>query len=265
MKTLLFIIFTSLANPFADATNQLEVSDNQTTHLLCPDVVTYVNAGNLDLIHVEIIPELPSVVRIKAARPFEGESSLTVVCRDNIYSFKAVYSTTCDLNLELTQFRADKLTERYGSTVPMYRVKAWADQMQLQKRTIFNRGESEYGIAFKITGIGIKENLLFMQFTVTNHTNIIYKMEDVKFMIRDKKKKKAVNVQAYPVTPEYFSHNALFIAPGTTMSLVVAFKTFTIPGRRAMEVSLFEKTGGHTGRNLSFDIKNKDILKAKPF
>lgn len=261
MKTRFLTLLATLTISFIGNANQLKVSDNHTTHLLCPDVVTYVNAGNFDLIHAEIIPELPTVVRIKAGRPFEGETSLTVVCRENIYSFKVTYSSTCALNLELIRFRGDKLTERYGSTVPLYRITAYANQMLLQKRNIFNRGKTQYGVEFRLTTIGIKENLLFMQFSVTNHSNINYQTENIQFMIRDRKNKRAANVQSYPVTPDYISNETRTIAPETTSNVVVAFKTFNIPGRRIMETTLIEKVDGHTGRNLSFGIKNKDILK----
>jgi hypothetical protein len=48
-----------------------------------------------------------------------------------------------------------------------------------------------------------------------------------------------------------------------TVREVFVMEKMTIPDSRILKIELGEKALGNTGRNLSFNLKNKDILKAR--
>jgi len=60
MKTFL-VILISLVSSITFAQNRLTVSDTKTSHLVCPDKVQYVQAGDYSIVQAEVVPELSNL------------------------------------------------------------------------------------------------------------------------------------------------------------------------------------------------------------
>jgi hypothetical protein len=90
-----------------------------------------------------------------------------------------------------------------------------------------------------------------------------YDVESFNFWITDKKKAKATNVQEYQVFPQYQQNKVQRIPGEVTVREVFVIQKMTIPDQRILKIELNEKALGNTGRKLTFNLKNKDILKAR--
>lgn len=266
MKTFLIIIFISSLIPFSvSAQNILIVSDSKTSHLVCPDKVEYVQAGDYSIIQAEVVPELSNLIRIKATQSFEKQTSLTVVCADRIYSFELQYGNEAPITYPIEIFESQKALTFSGKLMPDYLLKDLCDQV-LNKHIVRYRKRKavQDGIKIRLNSIHIKNDALFFELQISNKTNMAYDVESFNFWITDKRQTKATNVQEYQVLPDYQQNKVQRIPGETTVREVFVIEKMTIPDQRILKIELSEKALGNTGRKLSFSLKNKDIIKARP-
>lgn len=271
MKAFLIIFIFALINVSLSAqnipntSNIIKVSDTKTTHLVCPDKVVYVQAGDYDLVQAEVVPELSNMVRIKAVKPFEDQTSLTVVCADRIYSFELEYGNDAPITYPIETFDSEQAKTFSGKLMPDYELKDLCDRVLEKHKHQFRKRKAEKdGIKFRLNSISLKSDALFFELEVTNKTNLAYDVESFNFWITDKRQAKATNVQEYQVQPDY-QHNHIQRIPGkSTLRELFVFEKMTIPDQRILKIELGEKARGNTGRKLALNLKNKDILKARP-
>ncbi|MGV8092069.1 MAG: conjugative transposon protein TraN [Mangrovibacterium sp.] len=269
MKAFFIIIFCAclqLAVKAQILSDTLKISDTRTTHLICPDKVDYVQAGDYSIVQAEVVPELSNLVRIKATRPFENSSSLTVVCKNRIYSFELIFGNNVPITYPVEMFHSRDAMTFSGKLMPDYQLKDLCDRVldKHQRRGCYRKRKNEKdGIRIRLNSIFLKNDALFFELEMQNKTQMAYDMESVNFWITDKKKTKATNVQEYQVLPDYRRSQLTRIPGETSVREVFVFEKMTIPDRRILRIELNEKALGNTGRKLSFNLKNKDILKAR--
>jgi conjugative transposon TraN protein len=279
MKSIIVIIFSALAinlsvnaqqdqstntNNLPAITNNLKVSDTKTSHLVCPDKVSYVQAGDYSIVQAEIVPELSNLIRVKAVQPFEKPTSLTVVCADHIYSFELTYGNDAPIAYPIESFQSQQAKTFSGKLMPDYLLKDLCDHVLEKHRHQFHKRKAKKdGIEVRLNSISLKNDALFFELQVTNKTNMAYDVESFNFWITDKKKAKATNVQEYQVFPQYLRNKVQRVPGDVTVREVFVMEKMTIPDQRILRIELGEKALGNTGRKLSFNLKNKDILKAR--
>ncbi|HZL09804.1 MAG TPA: conjugative transposon protein TraN [Prolixibacteraceae bacterium] len=265
MKSFLIIFIFAIFQISVSAQNILKVSDTKTSHLVCPDKVKYVQAGDYSIIQAEVVPELTNMIRIKAVQPFDKPTSLTVVCADRIYSFELQYGNDAPITYPIETFDSQKAMTFSGKMMPDYLLKDLCDQVLDQHRHQFRKRKTEKdGIKIRLNSINLKNDALFFEFQITNKTNMAYDVESFNFWITDKRQTKATNVQEYQVFPDYQQNKVQRIPGKTTVREVFVIEKMTIPDQRILKIELNEKALGNTGRKLTFNLKNKDILKARP-
>jgi conjugative transposon TraN protein len=264
MKSLLIIFVFALIQISVSAQNILKVSATKTSHLVCPDKVVYVQAGDYSLVQTEIVPELSNLIRIKALQSFDKQTSLTLVCADRIYSFVIEFGEDAPITYPLESFESQKAMTFSGKMMPDQVLKDLCDQVLDRHKVQFRRRKTEKeGIRIRLNSISQKNDALFFELQITNQTNMAYDVESFNFWITDKKKAKATNVQEYQVFPQYQRHNVQRISGEVTVREVFVIEKMTIPDGRILKIELGEKALGNTGRKLTFSLKNKDILRAK--
>jgi hypothetical protein len=74
---------------------------------------------------------------------------------------------------------------------------------------------------------------------------------------------KATNAQEYRLQPGFRYYGITTIPAETTLREVFALPRLTIPEKRILRIEMLEKALGNTGRKLSLEIKNRDILRAR--
>ncbi|WP_430817215.1 DUF4138 domain-containing protein [Carboxylicivirga sp. RSCT41] len=264
MERQIAIVITLLVSINVMAQNHIQISDQSTVHIICPKAVGYVQVGNYSNVLAEAISEFPNLVRIKAVKAFKDTSSLTLICAEQLYAFKVSYSKHCPLQLRLEDYSGDVLNELHEANMSLHKVlnnmntlKEMTTGLEPIQTTQSNQVE------LSLDDIRVKEDLLFIRLTIKNHSRLIYKTTAPSFLMCDKKPKKAANVQEYLIEPKRASDTQLWIAPQDKKTMVLVFKSFSIPRHKQIEINLQEETEGYTGRDLRLVFGNKAIIEAK--
>ena len=263
MKQIILVTVFFLCSLAIYAQNQIEVCQNKTTHLIAKEKITYVQVGDPDKLIAEVVPEQPNMVRVKALDEFNEESSLTVVSANRSYSLFVKYSDAERISYILEDFHWEKAGDIHIGPVPEYYLKELCSQIlnkdiQRPVRAKSNRD----GVIFRLRNIYLERGLLFFELEISNTTNIALDVDDYHWWIEDRKRAKATNVQEYPVERIYQHYNWESIPAKTTLREVFVLPKFMVPDKRILKIELLEKALGNTGRKLSLNVKNKEILKA---
>jgi conjugative transposon TraN protein len=264
MRTLVCILAALLLQLSIHAQNYIHISESKATHLICPEKVTYLQVGDPARILAEVVPEHPSLVRVKATEPFEEETSLTLVCAGKVYSVLVGYRNTDRVEYRLKSFHGEDSVVPSEGNLPEYVLKELGARILAKKtKHIRNRKTKKEGMQLRLNNIWLSNDLLFFEVSITNKTNIGYRVEGFNWWIDDKKQLKATNVQEYPVATQFQYYGMEYIPAGTTLREVFVLPKLTIPDKRVLRIEMLEKALGNTGRKLSLDIKNRDILRAR--
>ena len=263
MKKSLFIFLFLFFQVSLMGQNFIYVSKSKATHLICLETVTYLQVGDHNRILAEIVPEHPSLVRIKAVKSFKGETSVTLACAGRIYSILVGYRDTDTVEYRLEDFHGLTSGIPASGDLPEYLLKELSAQILAKKeRRIHPRKTREEGVKFQLSNIWLKNDLLFFELSISNMTNISYTVEGFHWWIDDKKQLKATNVQEFQIVPKFQYYGVKNIPAGTTLREVFVLPKLTIPENRVLRIEMLEKALGNTGRKLSLEVKNRDILKA---
>ncbi|TDO05383.1 DUF4138 domain-containing protein [Sunxiuqinia elliptica] len=264
MKNFLIIIAILIFQLSVFAQNYLPISDSKATHLVCPDKVSYLQVGDPLLILAEVVPELPNLVRIKASGSFDKESSLTVVCAGRIYSLILDFKDSEEITYHLESFHSEKAGDPSSGLMPDYVLKELSEQILLKRKSLV-RGvkQKKDGIKIQLKTITQKNGCLFFEVRITNKTNLAYRVESFHWWIDDKRQFRATNIQEYQVDPSYRHHEIKVIPGYTSVREVFVLPNLVLPDKRVLRLEMLENALGNTGRRLTLEIKNKDILKAK--
>ncbi|SHE35797.1 Bacteroides conjugative transposon TraN protein [Mariniphaga anaerophila] len=264
MKVLILAFLTSFQLSLA-AQNSICVHETKTTHIICPERVSYLRAGDSSRIIAEVVPEHPNLVRVKATEPFEGKSSLAVVSAGAIYSLVVSYGKACPIEYCLESFSGKKAGTLSAGPVPEYVLEELCRQLLTQRsRHVRLRKTQKDGIVLRLNNIGQNNDWLFFEISITNTTAASYRIDGFNWWIDDQRQVKATNVQEYPVHPEFACYGVATIPAATTLREVFVLPRLSLPGKRILRLEMRENALGNTGRTLSLDIKNRDILKARP-
>ncbi|WP_346861173.1 conjugative transposon protein TraN [uncultured Draconibacterium sp.] len=264
--SILLITSIFLFSIASKAQNQISVCETKASHIISPEKVSYLQVGDHSKIVAEVVPEHPNLVRIKAVEEFDSESSLTIVSANKVYSLFVKYADTNQISYQLEDFHSVKTGETGSNILPEYMLRELSHQI-LRKCTQHIRGckSKSEGMRFELLNIYLKNDALFFELEITNQTNLGYDVEGFHWWIDDKKQYKATNVQEYLIEPEYQHYKIKYIPAKTTLREVFVLPKLTIPDKRTLRIELLEKALGNTGRKLSLDVKNKDILESQNF
>ena len=263
MKTLNTIMISLLLAISLKAQNHIQVSEQTTVHLICPAAVSYVQVGSHDKLLAEAIPDYPNIVRIKAIEAFSDTTSLTLICMNQLYAFQVSYHKHCFLQLKLYDYKGDHLKAQTSSALLLHQIQACIHKLQMIQSNKNIEEVKASKIEFSLEDIRVKQDLLFIKLKIQNHSNLIYRAKAPGLLMRDKRPRKAANVQEYCIEPIQISKRAVFVAPHEECTLVMVFKSFFIPDHKKVEITLKEETEGYTGRDLTLGFGNKAIVNAK--
>jgi conjugative transposon TraN protein len=244
MKQLIILL---LMGNICFAQTPLSVTTDKTTSLIFPFPIKYVDRGTKDVI-VQPVKEDERILLVKAASKQFAETNLSVVTGDgNVYEFTVNY--TAQPTVLVMHLPPNK-----KSTVSSY---ANAILNSPPKRIV----KVEHGgVVTKLAGIYIKDDVIFYQLEIHNHSPLDYDIELLKFFIRDKKKGKRTAVQENEIVPLHVAGNKSKIKAYNFSVIVVALDKFTIPDAKFLGIQLMEKNGG---RHFNLKVYNGQILKAR--
>lgn len=244
---------------FKMESDSLAIAYSKTTSIVFPFAIKSVDRGSQEVL-VQKVKGLENVLMIKAAQKGFFQTNLTVVTADGkLYSFVLSYDESCpQLNLTLNKEKPE-VQEIYFSSetgneenIQKYSKLAFYDKKKL-------RGEKEikYNIEFQLSGIFIREDVMYYRINVTNNSKISYDIDQLRFFIRDTKKVRRTASQEIEITPIYILNNAVKIDGQAENTFVFALSKFTIPEQKHLAIQLMEKNGG---RHVELHVKNTKLV-----
>jgi conjugative transposon TraN protein len=244
MKKVLFALCV-LFN-VAIAQQPLAITTDKTTSLIFPFPIKYVDRGTKDIL-VQPVKEKENILLVKAASKKFSETNLSVVTADgHVYEFTVNY------------------TEQPGSFVFHLPANNKASVATYANGILDNEGKrilrvEKNKVVIKLRGVYVKDNVLFYQLELCNHSPLDYDIELLQFVIRDKQQPKRTALQENILTPLHVSGNTSKVKAYNFSVVVVALDKFSIPDAKYLAIQLTEKNGG---RHLGLKVRNHHLMKA---
>ena len=123
------------------------------------------------------------------------------------------------------------------------------------------RKAKQYGISVELNHVYTLGDLILLDITYHNSTNLGFDIDELRFKIEDKKITKATNVQSVEIKPIW----QLYPIGSFKRSYrnIYVLKKATFPASKILSVELSEKQ--ISGRTITLKIKYRDILEADSF
>ncbi len=247
MKRLVWLAVMSLFFVSLKAQTSLCISTEKTTSLVFPFSILHVDRGTQAIL-AQQVKESPTILLVKAAEKGFPETNLSVVTDDgSVYSFVVCYDNspaTWVYHLPTNKF----------ATLATY-----ANGILDNPRTMHGIKDEQWDIKAMVSGIYIKNEIMYYQLNIANNSPVDYDIDVLRFFIRDKKKGKRTAIQETDLKPLHISGNTSQVKANSSSSLVFALDKFTIPDAKYLTVQIMEKNGG---RHLSMKVSNKKIMHA---
>ena len=245
MKQILFILLAVMNAAFAQ--QPLSISTDKTTSLIFPFPIKYVDRGTRDIL-VQPVKEDERILLVKAASKQFAETNLSVVTGDgNVYEFTVNYTPQPTVLVLHLPPNKKATISAYANAI-----------LNNPPRRI---SKVEHGaVITKLSGIYIKDEVIYYQLEIHNHSPLDFDIELLKFFITDKKRSKRSSVQENELVPLYVAGNRSKVKAYNFSVIVVALDKFTIPDAKFLRIQLMEKNGG---RHFNLKVYNQQILKAR--
>jgi conjugative transposon TraN protein len=161
---------------FLDLPTRLIINFKTATSLIFPFAIRHVDRGTKDVL-VQAVKEADNILLVKAAVENFPETNLSVVTDDgSVYSFIVNF----DNKPPVWVYHMPTNNKETLST--------YANGILDNSRTTRGIKDNSWDVLAKITGIYIKENVIYYQLRLTNNSPIDYDIELLRFYIKDKKK-----------------------------------------------------------------------------
>ena len=244
MKQLIILL---LLGNICFAQTHLAVTTDKTTSLIFPFPIKYVDRGTKDVI-VQSVKEDERILLVKAASKQFAETNISVGTGDgNVYEFTVNYAAQPAVLVM-------HLPPNKKATISSY---AHAILNNPPKRIV----KVEHGgVISKLTGIYIKDDVIYYQLEIHNHSPLDFDIDILQFHIVDKKRSKRTALQENELVPLYIAGNKSKVKAYNFSVIVVALDKFTIPDAKFLEIRLMEKNGG---RHFNLKVYNGQLLKAR--
>lgn len=247
MKKLMSLLCLCMAASSVIAQVSLSVATDKTTSLIFPFPIKYVDRGSKDVI-VQPVKEDERILLVKAASKQFSETNLSVVTGDgHVYAFTVNYAAQpTAMVMHLPPQKKSTISSYANSLLqhPPKRIR------KVEKGTVTAR----------VSGIFIKDDVLYYQLEIHNHGPLDYTIDLLKFYLADKKKSKRTALQENELVPLYIAGNTQTVKAYQFSVIVVALEKFTIPDAKLFSIQLMEKNGG---RHFLLKLYNHQLLKAK--
>lgn len=241
-----FILVLLLFVNAAYGQQPLSITTEKTTSLIFPFPIKYVDRGTKDIL-VQPIKENDNILLVKAASKQFSETNLSVVTGDgNVYTFTVTYAANpSELTFHLPPNKKGTIAT-YASGI-----------LDNPGKRIVKVDKSN--VVAKVIGIYIKDDVLYCQLEIHNHSPLDYDIELLKFFLTDKRKSKRTAIQENELLPLHVAGNKSKVKAYNFSVMVVALEKFTIPDAKYLSIQLREKNGG---RHFNLKIYNGQLLKA---
>jgi conjugative transposon TraN protein len=239
--------------------DSLMIAYSKTTNLVFPFAIKSVDKGSPDIL-VQKAKGIENILQVKAAQKGFFQTNLTVITADGkLYSFVLDYNEEFpQLNLILNKTNPDGQEIYFSDEIINDQdVEKYSKLALYDKKKLRDQKEIKYDIQFQLSGIFIRDNVMYYRINVTNNSKINYDVDQLRFFIRDTKKIKRTASQEIEIIPIYILNDIDKIESETENTFVFALPKFTIPEKKYLAIQLMEKNGG---RHLEKHVKNTKLV-----
>ena len=204
----------------------LHITTGKTTTLVFPCHILHVDRGTKDIL-IQQIPEAENILLVKAAAKAFTATNLSVVLNDgSIYSYTLQYDPDPSTWIYQVPANKDASIETYAKGIALHPRKLWGIR------------DESWLVAAAITGIYIKDKVIYYQLRFSNHSTIDYDIDFMRFYIRDKRKGKRTATQEIELKSLYVTGNTAQIKAGNQNIVVFALDKFTLPYAKYLAIEI---------------------------
>lgn len=241
----------------------LPISTDKTTSLIFPFAIRHVDRGTKDVL-VQQVTEAANLLLVKAATINFRETNLSIITADGqVYSFEVKYDdyptqTVYHLVPHIPANNADISFDE--ELMNARNIESYATGILDNPKFIRGIKDNSWDILTRISGIYIKDKVIFYQLILDNQSPIDYDIDFIRFYIKDKKKGKRTAAQELEQPVLYKTGNSTKVNANNKSLLVFALEKFTVPDAKYFFIEIGEKNGG---RHLRLRVNNNKLLKAR--
>lgn len=210
---------------------------------------------------------LDNVIRLKPTSSYHKDGEVmgivTIITERYRVQYALVYTSkleeaVTDKEVELIERNAFHNPEVSMSTTDMvaYAMKVWNSPAKY--RSTFTKHNK---MMMRLNNIYVVGEYIFVDFSVENHTNLPFDIDELRFKLMDKKQQKATNVQTLELKPTLLLDRSCSFKKGYRN--IAVLKKMTFPNDKILNISLSEKQ--ISGRNISINLDYEDLLAADSF
>lgn len=247
------------STPILQPADSLQVALNKTTSLVFPFPIRSVDRGSQGLL-VQKARGAENTLQVKAAYECFPETSLTVITSDGrLYCFIFSYNENpAALNYTYGGSAQSKALPASGWPGNEESLDAYCALALGENEVLHGVKDKKNAISFCLSGLFIKDDVLFCRIVIKNDSNINYDIDQLRFFIRDRKKAKRTASQEIELQPLYVKDRVAVVGANSEQTIVYALPKFTIPEKKYLAIQVVEQDGG---RNLDLKLKSAKLAK----
>lgn len=252
-----FILLSGLTVGQTHAPETVYVHQDISTHFVSPEPITYVDISTDD-----VAGDIPvnNILRIKPKNGKPALGVVTIVGERFMVQYRLTYAKTPGAAQPEVRIDPTQVDEYLNPAVSMSTedMQRFALQAVQQRPRLTHVSNHEQKMEIRLNNIYTVGDYFFMDVSMRNRTNIPYDIDQLRFMIEDKKVVKATNFQQLEVEPVY----TLYDTEGFKRKYrnVFVFKKFSFPDEKVFNMEVAEEQV--SGRTISLKINYNDVLNA---
>lgn len=238
----------------------LYVNETITTHLVMPENIKLVDLSTDKIAGNQCAD---NIVRLKPSSAMENQQfigTVTLVGERNIALYDLLYTKNPKEAATLYYVPTQHLSAYQNPSVkmPSKEIAQYAWAIFCSDRRFYNIKSKAYGVSMRVNNIYSVGDYFFIDFSLHNHTNVKYDIEELRVKLMDKKETKATNSQTIELTPEYLLFDTKTFKKDYRNVLVL--KKLTFPEEKILQIEIYESQ--ISGRTLQIPISYEDVLHA---
>lgn len=238
----------------------LYVNETITTHLVMPENIKLVDLSTDKIAGNQCAD---NIVRLKPSSAMENQQfigTVTLVGERNIALYDLLYTKNPKEATTLYYVPTQHLSAYQNPSVkmPSKEIAQYAWAIFCSDRKFYNIKSKAYGVSMRVNNIYSVGDYFFIDFSLHNHTNVKYDIEELRVKLMDKKETKATNSQTIELTPEYLLFDTKTFKKDYRNVLVL--KKLTFPEEKILQIEIYESQ--ISGRTLQIPISYEDVLHA---
>ena len=238
----------------------LYVNETITTHLVMPENIKLVDLSTDKIAGNQCAD---NIVRLKPSSALADQQfigTVTLVGERNIALYDLLYTKNPKEAATLYYVPTQHLSAYQNPSVkmPSKEIAQYAWAIFCSDRKFYNIKSKAYGVSMRVNNIYSVGDYFFIDFSLHNHTNVKYDIEELRVKLMDKKETKATNSQTIELTPEYLLFDTKTFKKDYRNVLVL--KKLTFPEEKILQIEIYESQ--ISGRTLQIPISYEDVLHA---